>query len=264
MTSRNAEAEHALKVNAEGTAFDGQAVIAAGPVGTTVEVRDLFFNTPARRRFLRTERTELMHIEETVRRAAIASPNVGFELRNGSKRLLHAAPTTERGERQRLQQLFGKAFADSAIGFGEHAQTLRCHGWVTPVDQARAHSDVQHLCLNGRVVRDPLLRHAVRTAFEDRIESGRHPAYVVNVEMPADMVDVNVHPTKHEVRFRNARDVHDFVVATLGRALGNGPASMGPEDFVAMEALESSVPAQGLSVPTSHDSASASRAWQSR
>ena len=249
VTSRAVDADHALQVDAEGTAFEGQAVIAAGPVGTTVEVRDLFFNTPARRRFLRTERTELMHIEETVRRAAIASPNVGFELRNGSKRLLHAAPTTERGERQRLQQLFGKAFADSAIGFGEHAQTLRCHGWVTPVDQARAHSDVQHLCLNGRVVRDPLLRHAVRTAFEDRIESGRHPAYVVNVEMPADMVDVNVHPTKHEVRFRNARDVHDFVVATLGRALGMLPKSMELENFGGMSSFGSGAPAHAISTP---------------
>ena len=259
VTSRAVDADHALQVDAEGTAFEGHAVIATGPVGTTVEVRDLFFNTPARRRFLRTERTELMHIEETVRRAAIASPDVGFELRNGSKRLLHAAAVGHRGEQDRLKQLFGKAFAESALGFDEQVRTLRCHGWVTPVHQARAHSDVQHLCLNGRVVRDPLLRHAVRAAFEDRIESGRHPAYVVNVEMPAEMVDVNVHPTKHEVRFRNGRDVHDFVVATLGRALGNGPASMGPEDFVAMAPLESSVPAQGLSVPTIHDSGSESR-----
>jgi DNA mismatch repair protein MutL len=223
MTSRTTHAAQAWCVDVEGVAFTGEARPAAGPKGTVVEVRDLFFNTPARRRFLRTARTEYLQIEETVRRVALANSDVEMDLWRDGKRQLHARRNDDAGATGRLAGLCGKQFVDSATAFDETSVGMRCYGWVTLFGAERAHADLQHTAVNGRVVRDPLLRHALRTALAPGIDEGRHPGYVVFLELPAAEVDVNVHPTKHEVRFRDARTVRDFISSVVGRAAADAP-----------------------------------------
>ncbi|NKN33162.1 DNA mismatch repair endonuclease MutL [Marichromatium bheemlicum] len=197
---------------------------AAHPPGTSVEVRELFFNTPARRKFLRTERTEFGHLEQVVRRIALACPEVGFVLRHNGRQVFDLAPAggeTTR-ERARLAQLLGQSFAEQALTVEAEAVGLRLHGWVLPPAFSRSQADQQYFYVNGRMVRDKLVAHAVRQAFSDVLHHARHPAFVLFLELPARQVDVNVHPAKHEVRFRESRQVHDFLFSSLQRRLASG------------------------------------------
>jgi DNA mismatch repair protein MutL len=219
VVSRTAQMPCAYEVDVQGDAFDGEPQVAEGIVGTRIEVRDLFFNTPARRRFLRTPRTEYLHVEEAVRRLALASSAVTVELWRDGRRQLHAPAADVADGRARLAALCGKKFAASATAFDSSSENLRCYGWVSAQGEERAHADVAHLCVNGRAVRDPLLRHAVRAAVELAEAGGRHVGHVVYLELPAIDLDVNVHPTKHEVRFHRSRQVHDFVSSTVRHAL---------------------------------------------
>lgn len=220
LTSRTAQATHGLQVEIAGAATMEPPVPASHPVGTTVEVRDLFFNTPARRRFLRASRTEFLHVESVVRRTALAMPNVAIELWHGERRVLHAPSATAGEPRARIAALVGRQFADSAVYLSECTEAMTLRGWVMPMAMARAHSDIQYFCVNGRVVRDPMLRHALRMAHASMLADGRQPAYVLELLCPLDAVDVNVHPTKHELRFYESRHTHDFVVSTVSQALG--------------------------------------------
>ena len=231
LVSRTSSAEHASEVTLAGEASansdtSGAPEPAVHPVGTTVEVRDLFFNTPARRRFLRAARTEFLHIETAVRRAALARSQVGFELWHGERRVLRAS-ADEDVSSTRLAALVGRKFASSAVWLDESADNMRLRGWLAPIEQARAHSDIQYLCVNGRVVRDPMLRHALRAAHADVLGDERQPAYVLELLVATNAVDVNVHPTKHELRFRDSRQTHDFVVSTVAAALDANPEIAG-------------------------------------
>ncbi|HSQ07724.1 MAG TPA: DNA mismatch repair endonuclease MutL [Chromatiaceae bacterium] len=196
----------------------------AHPQGTTVEVRDLFYNTPARRKFLRTEKTELGHCEQLVRRIALARPEAGFRLSHNGRALFQLPPTQGDPLRvtQRLKELLGSGFVDHALALDEAAVGLRLRGWVVAPAFSRSQADMQFFYVNGRMVRDKLVTHALRQAYQDVLHYSRHPAYVLYLEIPPTQVDVNVHPAKSEVRFREGRQVHDFIFRALHRRLADG------------------------------------------
>ena len=226
LISREAGSEHAWRLDAD----SGDLAPAAHPVGTTVEVRDLFYNTPARRKFLRTEKTEFGHIEQVVRRLALARPEVAFQLAHNGRQLFATRPAADRAaQERRLAGLLGEAFVEQALFFEHAAAGLTLRGWVARPTFSRSQADMQHFYVNGRMVRDKLVTHAVRQAFQDVLYHGRHPAYVLFLELDPVLVDVNVHPTKHEVRFREGRLVHDFIFRTLHQVLAEErPAAAEP------------------------------------
>ncbi len=221
--SRAQDAEQAWAIKGDGSDRHDEPVPASHPIGTTVEVRDLFYNTPARRKFLKAERTELGHIEQVVRRIALARQGARFRLNHNGRTLLDL-PTAagEEGMRRRLAQLAGEAFLDHALAVDEAAVGLRLQGWVAAPAFSRSQADLQFFYVNGRLARDKLVTHAVRQAFQDVLHQSRHPAYVLYLELPPVLVDVNVHPAKQEVRFREGRQVHDFIFRSLHRRLAEG------------------------------------------
>lgn len=233
MTSRTADAEQAWQVETEGRDMEARVQPAAHPVGTSVEVRDLFFNTPARRKFLRAEKTEFDHLQEVIRRLALARFDVAFHLRHNGKTVftLHEAPD-EISRARRVASVCGPAFLEQALPIEIERSGLRLWGWVGLPTFSRSQADLQYFYVNGRMVRDKLVAHAVRQAYRDVLFNGRHPTFVLFLEIDPGVVDVNVHPTKHEVRFRDSRMVHDFLYGTLHRALGE----VRPEDQLAAPA----------------------------
>jgi DNA mismatch repair protein MutL len=229
LVSRTGEAELAWRL--DGAAEEPAP--AAHPVGTTVEVRDLFYNVPARRKFLRAERTELGHLDTLVRRLALGRLEVGLRLSHNGRELFQVRPAASQLEReQRLATLLGEAFLEQARYLEQEAAGLRLWGWVARPAFSRAQADMQHFYVNRRMVRDRLVSHAVRQAYQDVLYHGRHPAYLLFLELDPRLVDVNVHPTKHEVRFREGRLVHDFLFRTLERVLAApaGPMTGGNPD----------------------------------
>ncbi len=227
MTSSPEESGLAWAVRSEGR--DMAAVIegATHPRGTTVEVRDLFFNTPARRKFLRTEQTEFSHLEEVVRRLALSQFGVGFQLTHNGRVIHQLRPALNEAEqRRRVATLCGAAFMEQAVPVEVEAVGLKLWGWVGLPTFSRSQADLQYFYVNGRVIRDKVVSHAVRQAYADVLYHGRHPAYVLFFELDPGTVDVNVHPTKHEVRFRDQRMVHDFLFRSLHRLIAN----LSPED----------------------------------
>ena len=190
--------------------------------GTSVEVRDLFFNTPARRKFLRTEKTEFNHIDEVLRRNALASFETAFTLSHNGKvtRQLRACENQLQRE-QRVARLLGQGFIDNALQVEIAHAGFSLKGWIALPGFSRAQTDMQYFFVNGRVVRDKTINHAVRQAYRDVLYHGRHPAYVLFFDLPANAVDVNVHPAKHEVRFRDGRAVHDFIFRSLHKVLAD-------------------------------------------
>lgn len=223
LTSRAAGAERAWQVRVDGEGRVGEPQPAAHPTGTTVEVRDLFFNVPARRKFLRTEKTELGHLEQVVQRMALVRPDVALRLTHAGRSLLDLPAAADApGIERRLEALLGAAFLEHALRLDAAAVGLRLHGWLVRPAFSRSQADRQFFFVNGRAVRDRLVTHAVRQAFQDVLHQARHPAYLLYLELPAGLVDVNVHPAKHEVRFREGRQVHDFIFRTLQRRLAEG------------------------------------------
>ncbi len=207
----------------------------AHPQGTTVTVEDLFYNTPARRKFLKTERTELGHIETTLKRLALAHFDSGFSLTHGSRQLMNLPPCVGADDRsRRVAEILGSGFIESAqlideSSVDESNREMRIWGWIGDPTYTRAQATGQFFFVNGRAVRDKLIGHAVRQAYRDVMFHGRQPVFVVFLELPFDEVDVNVHPTKHEVRFRNSRTVHDFIFGTLNRLLREVRPELIPE-----------------------------------
>ncbi len=190
---------------------------AAHPEGTTVEVRDLFYNVPARRKFLKSARTELGHLEEAIRRTALSHTEVGFHLRHQRRTLQHFP--AQQQDVHRVAAVLGEDFAASAISIEGEANDLRLWGFAGLPTAARTQPDQQYFYVNGRTIRDRFIANAVRHAYEGVLYQGRHPAYVFFLTIDPEQVDVNVHPTKHEVRFRDGRAVHDFMVQTLRQAI---------------------------------------------
>ena len=225
----------------------------AHPRGTTLDIRDLFYNTPARRKFLRTERTEYARIEEVVKRTALAHPEVAFVLSHNGKVIQRLpAGSADADLQRRVIGVCGEAFAHQSVVVDRVAHGLSLRGWVGLPTFSRAQADLQYFFVNGRVVKDKVITHAVRQAYRDVLYGGRHPAYVLFLDLDANRVDVNVHPTKHEVRFRDSRSVHGFVFSTLGRTL----AEVRPGDHT-NEANISDLPessfeqvSMGLDIPT--------------
>ncbi|TDO08668.1 DNA mismatch repair endonuclease MutL [Halomonas ventosae] len=225
------------RVVAEGRRMEPRVSPAPHPRGTSVTVRDLFFNTPARRKFLRTEKTEFGHVEEAFRRQALSRFDIGWVLRHNHK-TLHQLPAGDDpvARERRLQSLLGKAFLENALYLDLEVGDLRLWGWVGLPTHSRAQADQQYFFVNGRVVRDRLVAHAIRQAYRDVLFHGRHPVFVLYLEVDPRAVDVNVHPTKHEVRFRDGRMVHDFLFSSLHRALGKARPGERDEAWKAEEA----------------------------
>jgi DNA mismatch repair protein MutL len=199
---------------------DDQALPDALPQGTQVEVLELFYNVPARKKFLRTEQTEYKHIETLFKNMVLSHPAVAFKLIHNQK-VVYQLPSARNldDQRRRLAQVCGKAFAESLVEIDVVNDDLHLQGWVALPTFNRSQADMQYFFVNQRVVRDKLISHAVRQAYHDVLFHGRHPAYVLSLTMDARELDVNVHPQKHEVRFRNSRRVHDFLFRSLHQAL---------------------------------------------
>jgi DNA mismatch repair protein MutL len=222
LTSRTADVQHAWRIRAEGGS-PGAPEPAAHPAGTTVDVADLYFNTPARRKFLKTEATELAHCSEVFHRMALVRPDLTLTLRHNGRVLAHY-PAADLATR--VAAVMGEAFPDSARLVAAGGDALRIHGYAGAPTAARASRDAQHLFVNGRFVRDKLLAHALRAAYADVLHGDRHAAYVLFLGVDPAMVDVNVHPAKTEVRFRDPRGVHQFVYHAVEKALA-GSAGAG-------------------------------------
>jgi DNA mismatch repair protein MutL len=220
LTSKPAEQDTAWQVKAEGRDMAVDVTPAAHNDGTTVEVRDLFFNTPARRKFLRTEKTEYNHLEEVVKRQALSRFDVGFSLTHNGRTIHSHRPAITIAEQQRrIAQLLNPDFMTNALVIETDRAGLKMTGWVGLPTFSRSTADMQYFFVNGRVVKDKVIAHAVKQAYRDVLYHGRHPCFVLYLELDNAGVDVNVHPTKHEVRFRDQRLVHDFLFSQLHRAL---------------------------------------------
>ena len=227
MISRTPDASEAWKVETEGRDMAASVSPAAHPPGTNVEVRDLFFNTPARRKFMRTEQTEYKRIDDMIRRIALSRFDVGFNVTHNQRVVHRYEPAiSEAEQRRRVSQVCGPAFIDNTVSIDMEASGLRLWGWVSLPTFSRSQADLQHFYVNGRAIRDKLVTHAIKQAYRDVLYHGRHPAFVLYLELDPALVDVNVHPTKHEVRFRDSRLVHDFLFSALHRSL----ADVRPED----------------------------------
>lgn len=243
-------------VSSEGRDMEAVIEAAAHAQGTTVEVRDLFFNTPARRKFLKTEQTEFSHLEETVKRLALANPDVALSLTHNGRQIHGLRAATEELEwRRRLTSLCGPAFMEHAIPVQIEHTGLRLRGWLGLPTFSRAQADLQYFYVNGRMVRDRVVTHAVRQAYADVLFHGRHPAYVLFFELDPGAVDVNVHPTKHEVRFREQRHVHDFLFRSLHRVIAElKPRDQAPAESAAAFQADGIREQAPLSLPVSNGS----------
>jgi DNA mismatch repair protein MutL len=216
-------------------------------VGTTIEVRDLFYNVPARRKFMRTEKTEFNHLEDVVKRIALSHFDVSISLNHNQRAIKQWRAAGDRASmEQRLAEVCGKAFIEQAQHMEYAAAGLSMHGWIASPSFSRSQADMQYFFVNGRMIRDRLVTHAVRQAYQDVLYHGRHPAYVLYLELDPALVDVNAHPTKHEVRFRESRLVHDFLFRGIHRAL----ADVRPADMTAQAAPMAQNPAMQSGQPT--------------
>ena len=212
--------DNGWKVETAGQDMDARLEPIAHAHGTTVEVRDLFFNIPARKKFLKTEKTEFARIDEIIKRIALSRFDVQFSLQHNQRSIHKLLPAKSEQEQQRRVGLVcGPAFLENSVHIDIERAGLRLWGWVSLPTFSRSQADLQYFYVNGRIVRDKLVTHAVKQAYRDVLFHGRHPAYVLYLELEPALVDVNVHPTKHEVRFRDSRLVHDFLFSSLHKAL---------------------------------------------
>ncbi|MDT8371507.1 MAG: DNA mismatch repair endonuclease MutL [Gammaproteobacteria bacterium] len=221
------------------TANKHQPTPLAHPIGTTIEVRELFFNLPARKHFLRGDKTELHHITTTLYRLALSKFDIGFHYQSGTHSIikLPIASTTEQ-QQQRIAKLCGHAFIKNSHYIDQQFDEIKLKGWLGTAQAHRPQTDVNYFYINGRVIRDRVINHAVRQAYVDLIPAGRHPAFVLYLTLPLDKVDINVHPTKHEVRFRDARLVHGLITRALQDALATEQKAM----VIAQQTLDIDIP----------------------
>ncbi len=218
------------RVSGESDAFalrhdQGQVLVPVNhAVGTSAWIRKLFFNTPARRKFLRAERTEFRHCDEIVRRMALARFDVAFYLKHNNRQV-HRMPAVQDdiGRSRRVGQLCGEAFVRNSRVIDFPRGDMRLWGWISNPEFSRQQSDLQYFYINGRIIRDRVINHAMRHAYQSFLAPGRHAAFVLHLEVDPAAVDINVHPTKHEVRFREARKIHDFLVRCLRESLQRAP-----------------------------------------
>ncbi|WP_322039641.1 DNA mismatch repair endonuclease MutL [Burkholderia diffusa] len=251
ITSRTADVAHATKIDAT----TGALSPAAGAVGTTIEVRELYFNTPARRKFLKSEQTEFGHCLEMIRRAALARPDVAISVLHNGKAVEHWNATEPA---LRVAKILGDGFATAHLPLDEQAGPLAVYGCAGLPTASRGRADQQYFFVNGRFVRDKLLTHAVRAAYEDVLHGDRYPSYVLFLDLPPEAVDVNVHPSKIEVRFRDSRSIHQYVFHAVQRALARH-AGASPETTAGGHAAQLSPapsgPASFLNTPLGQSAA---------
>ena len=222
---------------------DGELTPAAHPQGTTLEVRDLFFNTPARRKFLRTERTEYQRIDEIIRKVSLSHPTINITLsHDGKMTRQYRGCTSKDDEQRRLASAFGTSFVENALYFAEENHGMHLSGWISLPTYSRSQSDQQFFFVNSRIIRDKLITHAVKQAYSDVLYHARQPVFALFLTLDPKTLDVNVHPTKHEVRFRDSRNVHDFIFRTIHKVL----ADVRPEDVVELGPVgrSTSIPVQ--------------------
>lgn len=223
LSSRTADADHAWEIAGAQTGNPESAVTpSSGAIGTAVDVQDLYFNTPARRKFLKSEQTEFGHCAEVVRRIALSRPDVSFSLSHNGKTIDHWSVSEIA---KRSAHILGDDFAGARLALEEVAGPLRLHGFVGLPTASKTRADAQYFYVNGRFVRDKLLTHAVRAAYQDVLHGDRYPSYVLGLDLDPSLVDVNVHPSKIEVRFRDSRAVHQFVFHAVNRALAQTSAT---------------------------------------
>jgi len=249
-TSKPNDQEQAWQAIAEGRDMQVNIQPAAHPEGTTVEVLDLFFNTPARRRFLKTEKTEFQHIDELIRRIALSSFEISFVLKHNGKimRQYRAAQTAAQIDK-RLAAICSESFVKNALYFTSEEvkneeNQLKISGWISDRLSPRLLGDVQYCYINGRMIRDKLVNHAIKQAYARLLPEGQFPGFVIYIDCPAGQVDVNVHPSKHEVRFHQARWVHDYIVSTLSTTLNSEDA------YLPQQGVEHDYQPPSLSLPT--------------
>lgn len=218
------------QVTTQGVEMAPQISPAPHPKGTTVEVRDLFYNTPARRKFMRSEKTEFEHIDEVVKRIALSKFSTTFVLKHNQRVVRqYRAASTEAELAQRISSLCGESFMENALKIEADAVGLKLSGWIAKPAFSRSQPDLQYFYVNGRMIRDKVVNHAVRQAYQDVMYQDRYPAFVLFLEIEPQQVDVNVHPTKHEVRFRETRLVHDFIRHGIQDALAHArPDAVAP------------------------------------
>ncbi|CZF84208.1 DNA mismatch repair protein MutL [Grimontia celer] len=229
LTSRTITQSEAWSAYAEGRDMAVQVKPAAHPVGTTVEVVDLFFNTPARRKFLRTDKTEFGHIDELLKRIALSRFDVAITLRhNGTIVRQYRAASNDAQREKRLAAICGSQFVKSAVEVSLEHQGLTLQGWICTPEGARAQNDIQHCFVNQRMMKDKLINHAIRQGYEASLRPDQFAAYVLYIDIDPHQVDVNVHPAKHEVRFHQARLVHDFIYQAVADALVQVAAEQAP------------------------------------
>lgn len=222
LTSRPQDQTQAWQAQSEGRDMEVRITPAAHPTGTTLDVEDLFFNTPARRKFLRTEKTEFAHIDEVLRRIALSRFDVAFILRHNGK-VIKKYPTAMESAaiQKRIGSICGQNFAQNALQIKSEYQGLALSGWLGDTSCSRSQSDLQYFYVNGRMMKDKLINHAIRQAFEGLLAEGQFACFVLYLEIDPIQVDVNVHPAKHEVRFHQSRLVHDFILRALNDALAD-------------------------------------------
>lgn len=227
ISSKPAAQAHAMMLQMDGEAVELSPC--ARSQGTTIDVRDLFYNAPVRRRFLKSERSEYLAIEHVVKRFALSAPAISLVLKHNAKLMLELpAATHEHSLRVRIQRLLGKAFMDNAISVDVERAGMHLTGWISGPAYQRSQNDKQWIYLNQRMVKDKLIQHAFKQAYENRLYPGRFPACLLYLSMPTADVDVNVHPTKHEVRFQQPRLVHDFIGSQIAQALMSVPSKEEP------------------------------------
>lgn len=227
LASRQPSMEQGLRLAPPAGGRSAEAIPCAMPPGTRIEVRELFYNIPARRKFLRSERTEYLHLEEVLKRLALSRYDIGFKLLHNGRQQFNLTPVDAPELRgQRVSAVLGKSFLQHALGVEFEAAGMRLWGWVGEPGYSRSQADAQYFYLNGRMIRDKLVSHALRQAHQSVLELGRYPAYLLYLEIDPQQVDINVHPTKHEVRFRESRLVHDFLLRALVRALSGSAEAL--------------------------------------
>ncbi len=222
LISRTEDAECAWKVSADGTEKDFNPQPDPHPPGTTIEVRELFYNIPARRKFLKTEKTEFSHIESLIKKMALSRFDIGFVLNHNQREVMNLKPAeTEQAQEKRISSICSSAFIENSVKIDFEASGLQLSGWVGLPTYSRSQPDMQYFYVNDRLIKDRLVTHAVKQAYQDVLFHGRHPVFVLFLGLDPALVDVNAHPAKLEVRFREGRMVHDFLFKALHRSLAD-------------------------------------------
>lgn len=222
IASKTAGADAAFEIQCHGGQILAEPAPCAREEGTTIEVTDLFYNTPARRKFLRTDTTEYRHIDQNIRKLALSRFEVGFRLAHNGKNMLNCpSALNDTDKNDRISIICGEEFAQNSLNFSAKHADIQLEGWLGLPTFSRSQRDLQYFYVNGRAVKEPMLAHAVKRAYADVMYSGRHPAFVLYMSISPEVVDVNVHPAKTEVRFKDTRQIHDFIYRTLHKVIAD-------------------------------------------